>query len=133
VLRGLGVQSLVLALPLAVIPLHAGKNHDYRIGKLVDLRREGIGAGAARAQGWFCLAVELGDMTYLVHQEARWRWSYEPTDFVVGDPVEVKIKDNDMYLKRSKGGDFKTYIVRRERNAPDKKPMTCGLPVAIPN
>ena len=52
-----------------------------------------------------------------------WRWSYEPTDFVVGDPVEVKIKGNDMYLKKSKGGDLKTYITRRERNAPDKKPI----------
>jgi hypothetical protein len=88
----------------AVVPLYAGEKHEYQAGKLVDLRRESTGAGAALAQGWFCLAVELGDMTYLVYQEARWRWSYEPTDFVVGDPVEVKINGNDMYLKRSKGG-----------------------------
>lgn len=131
-MKRLHLLFVVSALALAV-SVHAGDKTGYQTGKLLDLRREGTGAGAARAQGWFCLAVQVGDMTYLVHQEARWRWAYEPTDFVVGDPVEVKIKGNDMYLKKSKGADFKTYIVRRERNAPDKKPMTCGLPVATSN
>lgn len=120
---------VVLALALAIVPLHAGEKAVYQHGKLVDLRRESTGAGAARAQGSFCLGVEVGEMTYLVRHEATWRWSYEPTDFVVGDPVEVKIKGNDMYLRKSKGGDLKTSITRRERNAPDRKPPTCALSV----
>jgi hypothetical protein len=50
---------------------------------------------------------------------------------VVGDPVEVGIKGNDLYLKKPKGGgDLKTYITRRERNTPDKPRANCGLPVA---
>ena len=126
-LRSLVILALPLA--LAVVPLRAGEKAVYQTGKLVDLRCESTGSGAARAQGSFCLAVEVGDMTYLLRREAYWRWSYEPTDFVVGDPVEIKIKGNDMYLKKSKGGDLKTYITRRERNAPDKKPITCALPV----
>jgi hypothetical protein len=101
--------SVVLALILAVTPLRAGELAEYQTGKLIDLHRESTGAGAARAQGTFCLAVEVGDMTYLVSHEAAWRWSYEPTDFGVGDPVEVKIKGKDLYLKRPKGGDLKTY------------------------
>lgn len=118
----------MLAVALGVFSLNAGENAAYLTGKLVDFRRESTGAGAGRAQGSFCLAVEVSDMTYLVRYEGTWRWSYEPTDFVVGDPVEVRIKGNAMYLKKSKG-DLKTSITRRERNTPDKKPLTCALPV----
>jgi hypothetical protein len=122
---------MVLALP--VFPVRAAEKPEYQTGKLVDLRRDSTTSGAARAQGSFCLALELGDMSYLVRYEATWRWNYEPTDLVVGDPVEVRIKGNDLYVKKPKGGDSKTNIVRRERNAPNKKPMTCGLPVATSN
>ena len=124
---------MVFVLAQLTVPMDAREKAAYRTGKLVDLRRESTSSGAARAQGSFCLAVEVGDMTYLVQHEAYWRWSYEPTDFVVGDPVEVKIKDNAMYLKKSKGGDLKTYITRRERNAPEMKPITCALPVTTQN
>jgi hypothetical protein len=124
-------------LAAAVYGLSVGAGADekptYQKGKLTDLRREGTGSGAARAQGSFCLAIELGDLTYVVREEAYWRWSYEPTDLVVGDPVEVKIKGNDMLIKKPKGGDLKTRISRRERNSPDKKPMTCGLPISTQN
>ena len=120
---------VVLIVGLGVVALNAGENPAYQTGKLVDLRRETTAAEEAVGPSSFCLAVEIGGMTYLVSHEARWRWSYEPTDFVVGDPVEARIKGNTMYLKRSKGGDIKTSIKRRERNAPDKKPLTCALPV----
>ena len=121
------LRLFALALALAVVPIQAADNSGYQTGKLVDLRREGTGSGAARAQGSFCLAVEVGDMAYLVRHQAYWRWSYEPTDFVVGDPIEVKIKGNNMYIKTSKGADLKTSISRRERLG--KEPPTCGLPV----
>src|ERR1035437_3601409 len=111
---------VLLALPLSVVSIQAGEKPGYQTGKLVDLTREDTRAGAGRAQGSFCLAVEVGAMTYLVRHEAFWRWTYEPTDFVAGDPIEVKINGNDMYLRKSKGGDLKTRITRRERNAPDK-------------
>jgi len=126
-------NPVVFALVLRALSLHAGEKTVYQTGKLVDLRRESTGSGAARAQGSFCLAVEVGDTKYLLRREAYWRWSYEPTDLVVGDPVEIKIKGNDMYLKKSKGGDLKTYITRQERSAPDKKPITCALPVTTQN
>jgi len=108
----------------------AAERFGYQTGKLLDLRRDETGSGAARAQASFCLAVGLDDMTYLVRHEATWRWSYEPSDFVVGDQIHLRIKGNYMYLKKPKGGDLKTYITRRERNAPDQKPLTCALPVA---
>jgi hypothetical protein len=99
----------------------------YQTGKLNDLQRFETGAG--RAQGSFCLAIDVSELTYLTRYEATWRWSYEPTDFVVGDSVEVRIRGNDLYLKKPKGGELKTAITRRERNASDKPPVTCALPV----
>jgi hypothetical protein len=114
--------------------VHAAEKSVYQTGKLTDLQRHETGAGAGRAQGSFCFAIELGDMTYLARHEATWRWSYEPTDFVVGDPVEVRIKGNDLYLKKRKGGgDLKTSITRRERNTPDKPAANCALPVTNRN
>lgn len=123
----------VHVLVLSALSLQAGQKPDYQTGKLVDLRRYSTGSGAARAQGSFCLAVEVGDMSYLVEHEPYWRGSYEPTDLVVGDSIEVKITGNHMYIKKPKGGDMKTSITRRERGTPDKKPITCALPAAMQN
>jgi hypothetical protein len=116
-----------------VVGAGAAEKPPYQNGKLTDLRRYDTGAGSGRAQGSFCLAIELGDMTYIVREEAFWRSSYEPTDLVVGDPVEVQIRGNDLYIRKPKGGDLKTHISRRERNSPDKKPSNCGLPVSTQN
>ena len=119
---------LLLALALTV-PINASQKTAYQTGKLVDFRRQDTGAGAGRAQGSFCLAVELGDLTYLGSYEPSWRWSYEPTEFVVGDSVEVRINGHSMYLKKPKGGDLKTSITRRERNVQGKQGPNCGLPI----
>jgi hypothetical protein len=105
----------------------------YEKGKLVDMQRYGTGSGALRAQGAFCFAVQVGDLTYLARREAYWRWSYEPTDFVVGDSVDVKIKGKDLYLRRPKSGDLKTSITRRERNDAGKPPADCSLAVSVRN
>jgi len=88
---------VVLALTVSAAYSQVGDKPRYQTGKLIDLRRESTGFGGARAQGSFCLAVELGDMSYLVRYEAYWRWTYEPTALVVGDPVQVRIKGNVMY------------------------------------
>jgi hypothetical protein len=116
---------VVLALTLPVTFSQSVDKPGYKTGKVRDLRRDNTGSGAARAQASFCLTIELGDMSYLVRYEPYWRWTYEPIDLVVGDRVEARIKGNDMYLKTPKGN-MKTRIARRERNAPDKRPMTCG-------
>jgi hypothetical protein len=71
-------------------------------------------------------------MSYLVRYEAYWRWTYQPTDLVVGDSVEVRIKADDMYLKTLRGN-MKTQIVHREKNTPGNHPVTCALSVATSN
>jgi len=129
------LYCIVLLGALAVTETVAGKDKtsSYENGKLIDLQRYGTGFGALRAQGSFCFAVQVGDLTYLARHEAYWRGSYEPTDFVVGDPVEVKVKGNDLYLKKPKGGELKTAITRRERSVPGKPPTDCSLAVSVRN
>jgi len=120
----------VLFILVCVSLLQAAEKEEYQQGTLTDLQRFSTGSGALRAQGSFCLAVQVEDVTYLVHHEAYGRWSYEPTDMVVGDPVDVKINGNHLYVKKAKGGTMKTNISRRERNQPDKPAPNCGLPVS---
>ena len=120
---------VLLAVGVLAIVCQAADKTFYQTGKLIDLRRERTGSGAARAQGSFCLAVAVGDTAYLVRHEAYWRWSYEPTDFVVGDSIDVKIKGNTMYLRKGDGGEIKSSIVRRERIAEGKEAPNCGVAV----
>ena len=124
---------LTLLVTLAPEPASSADKASYEKGKLIDRQRYGTGSGALRAQGSFCFAVEVGDITYLSRREAYWRWSYEPTDFVVGDSVDVRIKGNDLYLRKSKDGDLKTTITRRERRTQGKPPLDCSFAVSVRN
>ena len=122
--------SLILALACAIPGLAA--TPDYTSGKLLDLRRESTNIGP-RNQISFCMAIAVGDMAYLARQVPNFRWSYEPTDFIVGDSVDVEVKGKNLFIRRVKGGDLKTSIVRRERIAPGQPPINCGLPVTAQN
>lgn len=121
------IYVALAALAMAAVPAIAAEKSDYQTGKLIDLRRESTGAGVLRAQGSFCLAVTVGETAYLVRHAAYWRGSYEPTDFVVGDPIDVKVKGNNLFLRKASGGELKTSITRRERLG--KEPPTCGIVV----
>jgi hypothetical protein len=126
------VKYLLFILICAAL-LEAAEKPQYQVGTLTDLQRYSTGSGALRSQGSFCLAVQVEDVTYLVRHEAYGRWSYEPTDMVVGDPVAVKIDGNHIYFKKPKGGEMKTSISRREHTQPDKPAPSCGPPVSTRN
>jgi hypothetical protein len=130
---GLLTLRLLFMLLVAASTIMAAEKASYEKGKLIDMQRYNTESGALRAQGSFCFAVELGDMTYLARREAYWRWSYQPTDFVVGDPVDVRIKENDLYVRRHRGGDLKMSITRRERHVPGKSAPDCSLVVSVRN
>lgn len=115
---------------MAVFTAEAAEKSAYQSGKLIDMSSTESGAGAGRGQRIFCLAVETGDLSYTLRYWPNWRGSYVPTDLVVGDPVEITVDKNHLYIKKANGGDLKTDIVRRERKSPDKKPTTCALPVS---
>lgn len=105
----------------------------YQTGKLVDVRAYATGAGALRAQYSFCLAIQVEDISYIVHYETFSRSGYQPTNLIVGDPIKVKITDEQLYFETGKKSpdEAKARITRRERIIPDSKPATCALPIAV--
>jgi hypothetical protein len=75
----------------------------------------------AENSGEYCLAVQVNGISYLVHYVPFFRASYVPTDMIVGDPIQVRIKDNEMsFVHGSKTATAK--ILRRERISPDSPP-----------
>lgn len=60
-------------------------------------------------------SVQVGDMIYVGSYWPRTRWSYSPKDFIVNDPVQVRIEGKNMYLKRPDGKELKTEIIQRIR------------------
>jgi hypothetical protein len=79
------------------------------------------------------LAIQVEDISYMVRYETVLRGSYQPTNLVVGDPIEVRAKGNHLYFKtgQSPEDEAKADITRRERVAPDGKPASCALSVAV--
>lgn len=114
----------------------------YQTGKLIDVRAYATEEGVLRAQHSFCLAIQVDDISYIVHYEAAMRGNYEPTNLIIGDPIEVKIEGNKMTMKTGKkwvndithkehDEEAKMNILRRERVLASSKPATCALPVAV--
>src|SRR5437667_9502486 len=79
--------------------IHAKDKAVYQTGKLVDVRAYATGAGALRAQYSFCLAIQVEDISYIVHYETFSRSGYQPTNLIVGDPIKVKITDEQLYFE----------------------------------
>lgn len=73
----------------------------------------------------FSMAIAIKDLIYIANYEAKWRWSDHP-DFVIGDPIQVALDGNNLYLKRNDGKkDFKAKIIKKVRN--EQKQANQGL------
>jgi hypothetical protein len=62
----------------------------------------------------FDISVQLGDLTYVGRYEPTWSWG-KPPNWIIGDPIEVRIDSNKMFLKKPDGKELKTKIVKRVR------------------
>jgi hypothetical protein len=125
------MSSWLLLSLLWVSLAYCSDKTEYQTGALVDLQMVDAASGYSRAGQTFCLAVTVGDLRYLLHYGPIWAYGYAPSDFIVGDSVQVRTKGNTMYLKKPKGGELKTAIIRRERSVPDKLPVGCGETVTV--
>jgi hypothetical protein len=113
---------------------HAKDKVAYQTAKLVDLRANKTGAGAGRAQYSYCLAIQSKDISYILTYETFFRGGYKPTNLIVGDPIEIRIKGDHLYFEtgqKSSDDEAKAHIIRQERIAAGGKPATCGLPVEV--
>jgi hypothetical protein len=116
--RKVVVASVILLLAsLLALAVNAEKKaKTYETGKLLDVSTEQRShEGTTRRKPLYFLTVQIADIIYVGRYRPR---SYEPSDFVVGDPVQARVEENHMYLKRPNGKDeIKTDIIKRERVA----------------
>ena len=77
---------------------------------------DGYSYDGTRTEVIYVLTVVVGDMTYTAEHAKAVIFGYNPTDMVVNDPVNVRVEKNKLIFVRSNGKEYKTTIVRTERN-----------------
>ena len=129
---------LGLILVAAAVANASAKEPDWQAGRLVGLntrttatseeirnghyqtkngRTDGNSYTIEQTKMTYVLTVRVGDITYTTEHIKNLIFGYNPTDMVVNDPVNVSIQKNNLVLLRPDGKEYKTTIVRIERNA----------------
>ncbi len=112
---------LLLCVSLAAA---AKDKREWKTGKLMSITDSSSSRVIGNSQTGAIQSVEdveyrvsilLDGMVYVGSYWPRARWSYEPTDFVVNDPIDLSIEGNEMYIRRPGGKEFKAKIIQRIR------------------
>jgi hypothetical protein len=81
----------------------------------------------------FCFVIQINDLAYVVVAKG-----HAPSNLIVGDPILVKVKDDNAWVKDESTkkfyydrDDFKARIVSRKRMTGDTALPTCALSVKI--
>jgi hypothetical protein len=119
-------STLTLIVVVLSVVTSARDKVPYRSTKLIELN--------SRAGG-FCFVIQLDDLAYTAVAEG-----HTERNLVVGDPIQVKVSGDYIWLKVEKkyplGSDYysdevKSRITVRKRMTQDSQLPTCALPVAI--
>ncbi len=90
-------------------------DHSYQQGRLVDAtteNREKKGNTTTRA----IFTVQAGEMVYTVRGEKVGAKAKDYTEgMIVGDPVDVAVEGEHVYLRTPKGKELKTDVLKRAR------------------
>lgn len=118
----------LLALVAFITPLSfGGDKTPYQSTKLLELTDAGHG---------FCFVIQVGDTAYLAETSAK-----PGMNLTVGDPVEVKIKKNDIWIKVQRkypvGPDsyldaVKTKIKLHKRMTEGQQLPSCAVAISAP-
>lgn len=131
------LSFLIMAgfLSLAWPPLLSAKNNvpkSYDTGKLLDIQESKetrvvsynttknkngstVTTPVMDTVKLYDISVKVGDMTYVGRYEPTWSFSKRP-NWVIGDPIEVRIDKDKMYIKKSDGKELKTKVIKRIRS-----------------
>jgi hypothetical protein len=119
--RGLFAVVIMLAISTSI---HAQNKSVYQTTKLLEL----IGGTEE-----FCFVIQINDLAYVVVAKG-----HAPSNLIVGDPILVKVKDDNAWVKDESTkkfyydrDDFKARIVSRKRMTGDTALPTCALSVKI--
>lgn len=91
------------------------RDHSFQTGKLVNVTiDERVASGESDRRAIFI--VQLGDIVYTLRGD---RVKSKTKDYakglIIGDPVQVSLKGEDVILMKPDGKNFKTTILKRER------------------
>ena len=122
--------GMLLSVLLCLSTVAAGKDkHEWKTGTLVsitDSRSNRVFGNNGTVQTVeyveYRISVLYDGMVYVGSYRPVWTWSYAPTDFVVNDPIELRIEGKEMYIKRPGKDVLKTKIIQRIRQ--DDHPKT---------
>jgi hypothetical protein len=94
------------------------RNEHYEVKTKANGKKVGDGYsyGGTQTQVTYVLTVAVGEMTYTAEQAKSILFGYNPTDMVVNDPVNVRVEKKKLIFLRPNGKEYKTTIVRMERN-----------------
>ena len=96
----------------------------YQTGKLLaisdsrsnrDIQNSYNGSITTVTDVEYRFSIQIGEMIYVGSYWPRTRWSYKPADFIVNDPIDVRLDGKHMFIKRADGKELKTEIVQRIR------------------
>ena len=119
------MKTILAFAAMALMALSSfAKEHgrDYKTGTLLDISHQDssrvvgnsqTGAVTSVTDREYLISVMVGEMTYVGSYWPRWRWSYEPTDFIVNSEVKVRLTKNEMYILRPDGKELQTKIIKR--------------------
>jgi len=113
-------------LVLAIATTAVAQKPGYVTGKLVDLRRYSESTRPIHSSGTYCIAIQVQDISYLIDYEPWYGTDHPPKELIVGDPIQVKIKGDNLWFMVGKSDWHKNRIVRRERIPQDGVPSTCA-------
>jgi hypothetical protein len=116
---------VALGLTLATTFLGATKR-DFRTGKLLDVSTETKLVDGSSYR-WAIFVVQIDDLIYTargdrlgrVHDSllslAITRSGDNGRELIVGDPVEVSLRGDDLIIRKPNGKELKTKIIKRAR------------------
>ncbi len=117
-------ELIVTAIILISTSTSAREKDVYQTTKLLEL------LGGTES---FCFVVQLDDLAYVVMAKG-----HAPSGLIVGDPIQVKIKDDNAWVKDENTkkfyydrDDFRARIVSRKQMAGDTMLPTCALVVKL--
>lgn len=102
----------------------AKDKHEWKTGTLVSITdassnrvigNSPTGAIQSVEDVEYRISVLFDGMIYVGSYWPHWKWSYAPTDFVVNDPIEIRIDGKQLYIKRPGNKELKTKVVQRIR------------------
>ncbi len=104
---------------LSILLITAGvvlADRAYQTGKLVDAESQLYTKQEKKVNHENTLAVQVGDLIYFGQcEQKKHSDKCKPADWIIGDPIDVLFDKDFMYLRKAKGGEIKTRVVKKQR------------------